>query len=257
MSFTFRTQGIVLSMRDHLEADRFYSVLTDEHGKLELRARGSRKPLSKLSPDLEPFALCDLMIVRGRYGDIVAGVERLQSFNRIREDADKMLLALQTLHLLDIGTRPHVQDASLFDELKQWLGFLHEASTFTAERSAFLSAGFTLKLLALLGYRPELSRCVSCQKTIEPMGYAWHGLRGGVVCRACMQREPEQWFAARPVQDNTLKLVRFAMSEKFDDLLQLRLPGHLVPEFHDLVESLVIAHFPVIPTSTLRSAALA
>ena len=39
MSYTFRTNAIVLGMRDHLEADRFYSVMTEGHGKLELRAR--------------------------------------------------------------------------------------------------------------------------------------------------------------------------------------------------------------------------
>ncbi|MEK9131125.1 MAG: recombination protein O N-terminal domain-containing protein, partial [Patescibacteria group bacterium] len=84
-------------MRDHLEADRFYSVMTEGHGKLELRARGARKISAKLASHLEPFALCDLMVVRGRYGDIVAGVERLENYSSIRQDSEKMLLALQTL----------------------------------------------------------------------------------------------------------------------------------------------------------------
>ncbi len=243
-------------MRDHLEADRFYSVMTEEHGKLELRARGSRKISSKLSSHLEPFALCDLMVVRGRYGDIVAGVERLESYSSIRNDSEKMLLALQTLNLIDIGTRPQHHDGVLFDELRSWLLFLRDAPTFTSDRSAFLSASFTLKLLAMLGYRPELIRCVGCQKSIAPMAYLWHGLKGGVVCRSCTVREPEQWFAARNIQDNTLKLVRYAMSEHFVNLLHLRLPGPLVPEFHDLVESLVIAHFPVIPAASIRSAVI-
>ena len=257
MSYTFRTNAIVLGMRDHLEADRFYSVLTDEHGKLELRARGSRKISSKLASHLEPFALCDLMVVRGRYGDIVAGVERIETYPAVRRDHDKMLLGLQTLHLVDIGLKPQQADPILFKEVRSWLKFLNTADAFSHERSAFISASFTLKLLALLGYRPELIRCVHCQKTIAPTEYLWHGLKGGVVCRPCTIRDSEQWFAARTIQDSTLKLVRYAVSEHFYDLLNVRLPGLLVPEFHDLVESLVVAHFPVIPMASIRGSVLA
>lgn len=254
MSLTFRTHGIVLAQRDYREADRWYSVLTSEHGKLDLRAKGSRKISSKLASHLEPFALCDLMVVRGHYGDIVAGVERVETYPHIRLDFEKLTLAGQAFQLVDIGTRPREHDPVLFAELRTWLQCLNGSPELPRERSAFLLAAFTLKLLALLGYRPELLRCVGCRSAIAPMAYAWHGLRGGVVCRSCTARSPEQWFAARGIQDNTLKLVRYAMSEHFETLLDVRLPGPLLPEFHDVVESLVIAHFPVIPTMTLRQA---
>lgn len=257
MSYTFRTNAIVLGSRDAYEADRYYSVLTQEHGKLELRARGARKIQAKLAAHLEPFALCDLMVVRGRYGDLVAGVERLEAYPSIRLDADKMSLALQTLHLVDIGTKPRQEDMVLFGEVHQWMRFLNGAPNISSERSAFISAGFMLKLLSTLGYRPELGRCVHCQKGIAPMSYMWHGLKGGVVCRDCTLRDPEQWFAARHIADDTLKLVRYAMKEDFESLLQLRLPGSLVPQFHDVVESLVVAHFPVIPAVSLRGSILA
>lgn len=257
MSSTFRTNAIVLSSRDAYEADRYYSVLTAEHGKLELRARGARKISAKLSAHLEPFALCDLMIVRGRYGDIVAGVERLEAYPTIRNDADKMSLALQTLHLVDIGTKLRQEDQLLFSAVQGWMRFLNRAPSIDSERSAFISAGFMLKLLSTLGYRPELSRCVHCQKGIAPMGYMWHGLKGGVVCRDCTAHDPEQWFAARHIADDTLKLMRYAMISTFEDLLLVRLPGPLIPEFHDLVESLVIAHFPIIPALSIHGFVLA
>lgn len=255
MSTTFRTHGIVLAMRDLFEHDRVYSVLTSEHGKLELRARGSRKISSKLAAHLEPFAVCDLMVVRGRYGDLVAGVERLQSFRQIRLDPEKSLLALQTLHLIDLGTRPQAHDPVLFAELNRWLNFLEQVPALSGERLAFLSASFTLKLLSILGFRPELLRCLQCEQIIAPTSYLWHGLKGGVVCRDCTAREPGQWFAARPIADNTLKLARFASAEHFERLLDIRLPGPIASEFHDLVESLIVAHFPVIPATSLRFSA--
>jgi DNA repair protein RecO (recombination protein O) len=248
MSVTFRTQGIVISMRDLFEHDRIYSVLTAEHGKLELRARGSRKISSKLSSHLEPFALCDLMVVRGRYGDLVAGVERLESYRSIRQDMDKLELAWHTLSLVEMSTRARLHDPILFEEVRRWLTFIDAVPELSRDRLAFLSGSFTLKLLAILGFRPELLSCVNCERGIAPMGYSWHGLKGGVVCRDCCSREPEQWFSARRIDDNSLKLIRYAMSEHFEHLLDVRLPGPVLSEYHAVIESLVVAHFPVIPT---------
>lgn len=247
MAQIFRTNGIVLGSRDHREADRFYSVFTDAHGKLELRARGSRKISSKLASHLEPFAVCDLMVVRGRYHDIVAGVERQEAYKNLRGDAEKLSLLSYILHLVDITTKPRQSDPVLFYELRSWLSVLDDAPEISAKRRAFLQASFTLKLLTILGYRPELTRCVSCQSRIARRVYKWHGLKGGVVCELCTTRHSEEWFAARKIQDNTLKLVRFATDEPASDLLHVRIPGELSGEFHDLVESLVVAHFPVLP----------
>ncbi|MEK7665335.1 MAG: DNA repair protein RecO [Patescibacteria group bacterium] len=255
MSSTFRTHAIVLGSRDHLEADRYYSVLTDEHGKLELRARGSRKISSKLSSHLEPFALCDLMVVRGRFGDIVAGVERLELYPIIRVDAQKLELAMQSFHLVEVGTRDRQPDEHLFYFLRMWLKFLNDAPSFTEERSRFLLSAFTLRLLGYLGYRPELAMCVKCQVPVRHEAFRWHGLRGGVVCLSCVEREPEQWFTSRPFCDETLKLMRLSLGFPLLRLLDVRLPGSLLHEFHDAVDSLLIAHFPVIPLMILNNSA--
>ena len=254
MSSTFRTHAIVLGSREYREADRYYSALTAEHGLLELRARGSRKISSKLAAHLEPFALCDLMVVRGRGGDLVAGVERLELYPSIRTDITKALLALESFHLIETSMRPKQPDGQLFSFVRSWLQFLNQAPELTPSRERMLLSAFTTKLLGLTGYRPQLGRCMSCEEGIVPNGFRWHGLRGGVVCLSCATREPEQWFAAREMSMEALKLVRVSLEYPFASLLDLRLPGEALTEFHEAVDSLVIAHFPVIPLFTLNRA---
>ncbi len=253
MATLYHTRGIVLSRRAWREADRMYALYTNEHGKVEVIGRGAMKPLAKLSPHLEFCAETDVLIVRGRVFETIAGAERRRAFSGIYTDVSKTMLAHQAFHLVDLGTRPHEADPILYEELLAWLEFLDRAPKCSPERSGFLLAAFALKLLAILGYRPEFVFCVGCRGPLSAGSYRWHAIKGGAVCEVCMRKDAEQWFAARPIADETMKLMRFAMSENFESQLRPRLPGEALAAFHDAVESLVTAHFPTIPASSLRS----
>ncbi|MFA4844965.1 MAG: DNA repair protein RecO [Patescibacteria group bacterium] len=254
MSVLSHTTGIVLSHRDHREADRWYSVFTPDRGKVEFLARGGHKPLAKLTPHLELVAVVELMLVHGRAYQIVIGVERRRSFAHIYDNLQKLTLAQNGLHLVDIGTRAQEADSHIFALLEDWLAFLNENTVLTTERAGFLLGAFVLKLMTLIGYRPELSRCLGCRASIVQGSYRWHALKGGVVCDACVSREQEQWFSAREIRDGTLKLLRFGIEEPFDSHLRPHLHGEDLGGFHEAVESLIISHFPMIPASSLRAA---
>ncbi|NQV89991.1 DNA repair protein RecO [Candidatus Uhrbacteria bacterium] len=254
MSVIYQTTGIVLSRRDHKESDRWYCVYTPDNGKVEFLARGGHKALAKLTPHLEMVAIVDLMLVHGRAYQIVAGVDRLQAFTSIYTDLPKLVLAQNALHLVDIGTRADESDGQIYTLLLDWLTFLNDETQISRERAGFLLGGFALKLLMLVGYRPELSHCLACRESIVSGQYQWHGLKGGVVCLNCVQRDQQQWFTARPMTDEVLKLIRFGLGATFEASLRPRLRAEDLEGFHESVESLMISHFPVIPASSLRSA---
>jgi DNA repair protein RecO (recombination protein O) len=254
MAFLYHTTGIVLSRRDHKEVDRWYSVYTQEHGKIEFLARGGHKPLAKLTPHLEMMAVVDLLLVQGRAYQTVAGVERRQGYTHIYNDLPRLVLAKNALHLVDIGTRADETDPHIYGLLAHWLEFLNGDVAISRERAGFLLGAFSLKLLALVGYRPELNRCLGCRQTIFPGAYQWHGLKGGLVCTPCAFIDQETWFAARPMTDEALKLVRFGLEEGFASHLRPHLRSEDLTGFHEAVESLMISHFPVIPASSLRAA---
>ena len=78
MSQTFRTQAIPLGKRVVRETDRMYSVFTQDRGKVELLAKGSRKILSKLAGEMEQIGILDLFIVHGRAFDRLAGAAPIE-----------------------------------------------------------------------------------------------------------------------------------------------------------------------------------
>ncbi|MBI4598686.1 DNA repair protein RecO [Candidatus Uhrbacteria bacterium] len=257
MATLYHATGLVLSRRPWREADRAYAVLTPEHGKIDVIGRGASKPLAKLSSHLELCAEVHLLLVQGRTYETVAGAEQIRTFPGIYGNLSTMTLAHQGLHLIDLGTRERQADPKLYARALEWLAFVETAGPCRAERAAFLLAAFALKLLDLLGYCPELSHCLGCRTAVLPDAYRWHPLKGGIVCDACLRRFPQEWFAARPLPNEALKLVRFGIQEPFSDLLRLHLPGPLLPPFHEAVESLMAAHFPTIPALSLHEACAA
>ncbi len=248
--------GIVLSRKDHREADRWYSVFTREHGKVELLARGGHKMLAKLTPHLEMPAIVDFHVVNGRQYDTIAGTDRLRAFPGLSGDLTRLVLAQNAFHLVDIGTRPQESDFAIYDLLERWLEALDAAPSVSGARAGFLLGSFAVKLLSLIGYRPELARCLGCKTAIAPGAYRWHALKGGVVCHGCAERDNAQWFAARVLSDEAFKLIRFSLSEPFASQLRPHLPAELLLEYHDAVEALIVSHFPVIPANSLRAACL-
>ena len=256
MSSLYHATGIVLGSRDHREADRWHTIYTKEHGKLEVLARGGSKALAKLTPHLDSPAEVHLLIVRGRQYDTVAGVERLHAFPRSQADFARLLLLQNAFALLAMGTHTEERDERLYNALLEWCQFVEEAEVFSEERSGFVFGSFGLKLLGLRGYHPELRSCLGCREGIVAGAFRWHAPKGGVVCEACTAKDPEQWFAARQIPDEAVKLMRYALQEPFPALARPSLSGSALQAFHETVESLIVAHFPLIPAASLRGACI-
>src|SRR5690606_27473744 len=102
------TLGIVLRRTNFKEADRIITVLTPDHGKVSVIAKGVRRAKSKLAGGVELFSLSEITYLPGRsslstlvsarlrthYGSIVNDIDRtmygyelLKLFNRITEES--------------------------------------------------------------------------------------------------------------------------------------------------------------------------
>src|SRR5256886_13095720 len=87
---TYRDRAVVLRKLDYGEADRIFTFLTREHGKVGAIAKGVRRPSSKLGPSLELFGHVDVLLAKGRGElDVVAQVTRLPGY-RIEGDVLRM-----------------------------------------------------------------------------------------------------------------------------------------------------------------------
>ena len=195
----YRTEAIVLGRMDYGEADRILTLYTPHRGKLRVIAKGVRRPLSRLGPHLEYFTRCQLMVARGRDLDTVTGAETVDHFLPLRADLDALGHASHMAEVLNRLTEDRQENEAAYDLLASSLRLLADGvDPFAVTRH------YELALLALLGYKPDLYRCVGCQTEIAAAANAFSPHLGGVLCPLCRTTDA----GARVLSINAQKYLR-------------------------------------------------
>ena len=197
----FRTQAIILSRRDFGESDRLLTLFTPARGKIRAIAKGARKPSAKVSGHVELFARSDCLIHKGRNLDILTQAQLLEPYLGLREDLGRGAYANYVAELLDRFTADEDEESGdLFQLLHQSLARIAEA-----EDSRLAARFFELKLLDLVGFRPELSECVISREELKAETQHFSYEEGGVVSPAAATQVSSRLVEIDIV---TLKLLR-------------------------------------------------
>ena len=109
----FRTKAIVLRRTNYGEADRILQVITPDHGKLGVMAKGVRREKSKLAGGIELFSVVDVTLLPGK-GDLTTLTSsRLDTFfTHILEDYDTLQFGYFVLK--DIGKAAEIVHEPVF-----------------------------------------------------------------------------------------------------------------------------------------------
>lgn len=240
---SFRTPGIILKRRDFGEADRLLTVFTPERGKLDVIAKGARKPASTKTGHVELFTRVDLLVHTGRSMDIAAQVEMTEPYLALREHLGRGAYAGYCAELLDQFTLHG--DESLpeaFDLLDVTLQRLCEH-----DDPRLIVRYYELRLLDCAGFRPELNECVLIHEAIQPEDQYFSYAEGGVVSPAGARHAAAGGLV--PVSLNTLKLMRFLQRSPYEQIAALR----ITPPLHNDIERVLLGYITFILERQLRS----
>lgn len=203
----FRTEAVILRRMDLGEADRLVVAYSPDRGKLRLVAKGARRPGSRKGGHLEPFTRTTLLVARGRDLDIISQAEAIEAYPSLRTDLERVGAASYVVELMDRFT---------FEE-----GGSRPAYGLMVESLERLAAGrpmatvlrfYELRLLELMGYRPEFFRCVHCGSEVRPEAQYFAPALGGVLCAGCGMGQP----SARPLSLEALKVLRHFQRSGFE-----------------------------------------
>ena len=186
---TYSVRGLVLKRTKLGESDVIVSFLLTDGSQAQAVAKGARKPTSSFSSRLELFCVCDLLLVKGKSLDIVKEARLVDGFPRLRGNVELTVASSPILELASRTTFPDQANEHLFD---MSLAALRTISDVQCHDPNLVSAAALLKALALLGFRPSFTGCVSCGSPIDlslngnsNSVHAFSYLDGGVVCADC------------------------------------------------------------------------
>lgn len=218
------TKALVLATRSYDEADKIVTFYTLESGKLKGIAKGAQRSLIRFVNKLEIFSLLEIGYEPGKQSSLVRidQAELLRPFPALRQNYPAFLTASLLTELTQEWTHEHDPDPNIFSLL---LWGLHTIDRAGAQGDPPLTAAifFELKLLDLLGYRPNLDGCQRCgSKAPNERHYHFSLAASGLLCPQC---DPDRRHRLAPLSLATVRSLAKAQELSTEKLARLQLPA--------------------------------
>jgi DNA repair protein RecO (recombination protein O) len=228
----FRLEALVLRHIDWGEADRLIWLYTPEMGKLHAVAKGVRKPRSRKAGHLEPFTRANLLLAHGRDLPLITQAETLDAFLPLRDDLRRTTYAAYMVELLDRFTyegsdSPHGESHNLYRLIIETLSRLCQPLD-----PDLVSRYYEVRLLDLVGFRPQLFHCAVCEREIQAEDQYFSAQQGGVLCPNCGAR----FSGSRPISMKALKYLRHFQRSNFTQAARVELTPALNREIELMMQ---------------------
>lgn len=225
---TYKTRGIIIKRSNFSEADRLVTIFTEKHGIVRVIAKGVRKPLSKLSGNIELFCLTDFLFAEGRNLDIVSGAEIIKCYFKMRNGLETTSKSFYFSEIIEKMLAENQAHPRIFVLLENVLENLNE------KNSKLLISFFEINFLADIGYLPELYKCVKCGKKLEEKNNYFSFSDGGIVCADCKTGD-------QPISNQAIKTLRLFLAKEISIIEKIRLDKKLATEIEEIT-SMCLKH---------------
>ena len=151
-------QAIVLRVTDYNDRDALLTVLTRNHGKLTIKARGLRR---KNSPLIAPcqlltYAEFTLFEYRGQY--TINEAHAIELFQGLRRDLMKLSLATYLAQASEVLSQEDLPNPELLSLVLNCLYALDKLG----KPELLVKSVFELRAASIAGYTPDLFGCHVC-----------------------------------------------------------------------------------------------
>lgn len=226
----YQTEAVVLRRYDLGETDRVLTLLSPDRGKLRAVAKGVRRPGSRKAGHLEPFTRVRLVLAKGRELDIITQAEAQDLYPRLRQDLVRLGQAAYAVELMDRFT---VEEGEAGPQYRLLVETLERLEAGAAAEP--LLRHYELRLLEMVGYRPELFRCLGCGAEIRPEDQFFSAHEGGVLCPTC----GPQVRQARPISLAALKVLRHYQRNPYERAVAARVRPQVLAEAAAVLEGYI------------------
>ncbi len=213
----YKTQAIVLSRFELGEADRVLTLLTPHDGKIKVIAKGVRRPGSRIGGAVEPFAELHLVLVRGRTFDVITQASVGEAWLKLRDRLESAATAWYIGELAERAVEERAGAYPVYALLRRAFQLLDDGMA-----PGRVARWYEFGLADALGMRPEVDRCVECDRTLEEHEtFRWVPALGGVLCHEHPAPPAEQMMLSLAA----LKLLKAYRRFDIEAIAALRVPA--------------------------------
>lgn len=177
-----KIKGIVIAENNMGDFDKMITILTPS-GKIGCAAKGARRPKSLLMAGTQYLCFGDYMLYKGTNSYNLNSCETIEVFYNIRTDLDKLTYAA---HITKIINDVTYENQNTYRILQLYLNTLYMISETDKNLDLILSV-FEIRLLCILGFTPEISKCTGCGKTEKIVCFSIKD--NGFKCEPCARQD--------------------------------------------------------------------
>jgi len=232
------TAGVVISVRDAGDNDRFITVLSPDMGLVEISAKGVKKLSSGSNASTQLFA-CSKFCFRDRSGRYyLNSSEPIKTFYGLRLDMKKLSLASYFSELISCAV---TSGQTARDVYRLFLNCLYMISEKGADCD-FIKFIFEMRISSDLGMMPSLLGCDECYRSDVPMYFL---IREGIfLCGEHMEERllhPSKYNIE--VTSGMFEAIRFVCLSEIDKIFSFKLSDSALKRLGTISELYAQEHF--------------
>ncbi len=216
-----KMNGIVLSESNLGDFDKMLTILTPGIGKISCVAKGARRPKSALLAGTQMFCFGEYMMYKGTNTYHINSIETIEVFYNIRTDLEKLKYAV---HINKIIQDVTTENQNCYRILQLMLNTLYTISE-TDKNLELVIGIFKLRLLCLLGFTPNINKCVNCNER-ERINY-FSIKDNGFKCEQCGKIDKSSIYMC----ESTMNAIKYTVIAQPKKIFMFNLKDEALEEF--------------------------
>ena len=223
-----KTLGIVLRETHYKDKDKILTLLTAEHGKITVKARGVRGSHSKSKAACQLLAYSEFTLYEQQGRFTATETVTKEIFPELRADIELLSLASYFAQVADVVAQENDPAPELLSLLLNSLYALAKLK----KPQLLVKAVFELRTACISGFLPDLRGCAVCGK-VHPERF--NISQGFLQCATCNSEETQG--IRMPLTFGTLQAMRYICTCDSRKLFSFQLGEDSVQELAQIAES--------------------
>ena len=227
------TRALVLREVKYKDADKILTVLTEDEGKMTVKARGALRKSCKFGAAAQMLCFSEMTLFGNAGKWSINEAETIEQFLPLRGDIAALALGSYFAEMLEAVTD---EDSPNPELLQLGLNSLYALSR-KLYAPEHIKAVFELKTMCLSGFEPQLDACPVCGKTeIDAPVFSLNG--GCLHCRSC---PPGTAGVSLPLDREALDAMRYVISAEPKKIFSFEIPETAQRQMSEVCEAYAAA----------------
>ncbi|MBQ9748166.1 MAG: DNA repair protein RecO [Clostridia bacterium] len=247
-------RGVILRETAIGDYDKIMTVLTAEHGRISVYAKGAKRLKSPIFTATQLFSYSEMTIAKSNETYYLRVGELIESFYRLRETLEGAALAS---YVADVAADIAVEGQPCTDLCRLVLNTFH-AIAMQKKPVALIKGVFELRISAIAGFVPNLVACGGCGSSDSDVLY--FDVSGGIFyCEECYRQSAAlaEALASRRCENegiyptgqlisilssSVFAAMRYAVYSRAERIFSFELKDEALADFARVAEHYLVCH---------------